>query len=202
MRTNRNHCQLPGSGWRTRLKNCAGIRLTMLGTAIITTMTLGACRDQVGSYEATSVLVQGPDLETVAAAVRAVGGEITHELAIINAVGAKLTARQLRRLDSRRATTRCASSPTARPASRAPRRASELNEPSEPSEPSRAATTRRRGRKPRSVRRGSPATGRRPPRRRPKRRPRKSRRRRSRQIRLRSNKPSRRRMAPADGKRS
>ena len=64
-------------------------------------MTLGACGGQAGGQdEATSVLVQGHDLETVAAAVRAVGGEITHELGIINAVGTKLTARQLRRLEA------------------------------------------------------------------------------------------------------
>ena len=41
-----------------------------------------------------SVLVQGVDVATAAAAVRAVGGEITHKLSIINAVGAGLTASQ------------------------------------------------------------------------------------------------------------
>ena len=48
----------------------------------------------------TAVLVQGSDVTTVAAAVRAVGGEVTHELGIINAVGARLTPTQIRRLEA------------------------------------------------------------------------------------------------------
>ena len=35
-----------------------------------------------------AVIVQGQDLNTIKAAVQAVGGEVTHELGIINAVGA------------------------------------------------------------------------------------------------------------------
>ena len=60
-------------------------------------ITLGACTDQDTT---ASVLVQGSDVGTVAAAVRTVGGEVTHELGIINAVGARLTRQQLRRLEA------------------------------------------------------------------------------------------------------
>ena len=45
-----------------------------------------------------SVLVQGPDVATVAAAVRAAGGEVTHELGIINAVAAEMAPRTYERL--------------------------------------------------------------------------------------------------------
>lgn len=47
-----------------------------------------------------AVLVQGKDLASAAAAVRAVGGEITHELGIIDAVGARLTRRQIEQLEA------------------------------------------------------------------------------------------------------
>jgi hypothetical protein len=49
---------------------------------------------------AIAVMVQGTDLATVIDAVRAVGGEITHELGIINAVGAQLTQTQIDRLET------------------------------------------------------------------------------------------------------
>ncbi len=48
----------------------------------------------------TAVLVQGSNLDAVVAAVCAVGGEITHELGIINAVGARLTLAQVRTLEA------------------------------------------------------------------------------------------------------
>ena len=44
------------------------------------------------------VIVQGIDLETAAERVRDAGGEITHRLGIIDAVGARLTAAQRTRL--------------------------------------------------------------------------------------------------------
>ncbi|MEW5987136.1 MAG: DNRLRE domain-containing protein, partial [Chloroflexota bacterium] len=47
---------------------------------------------------ATSFIVQGRDLTTVANRVRGVGGTITHELGLINAVGAQLSADQQARL--------------------------------------------------------------------------------------------------------
>ena len=51
--------------------------------------------------EAMSVIVQGPYLATARAAGRIVGGEITHELGIIRAVGALLASEQRERLESR-----------------------------------------------------------------------------------------------------
>ena len=45
-------------------------------------------------------IVQAGDAATAAALVEYVGGEVTHELGVINAVGAKLTDRQLSRLHS------------------------------------------------------------------------------------------------------
>ena len=48
----------------------------------------------------TSVLVKGSNVTAARAAVRAVRGEVTHELGIINAVGAQLTPLQLRRLEA------------------------------------------------------------------------------------------------------
>ncbi len=48
-----------------------------------------------------SVIVQSAHSESAAAAVRAVGGEITHELGIIRAVAATLTPEQLTRLRNR-----------------------------------------------------------------------------------------------------
>ena len=55
---------------------------------------------ETASEPTTSVLVQGSNVSSVAAAVRAVGGEVTHELGIINAVGAQLTQDQIRRLET------------------------------------------------------------------------------------------------------
>ena len=47
------------------------------------------------------VIVQARDLETAAGLVRAVGGEITHELGVIGAVGARLDAGQQRAIRAR-----------------------------------------------------------------------------------------------------
>ena len=51
-------------------------------------------------------IVQGQDTATVAAAVQAVGGEITHELGIIHAVGAVLTPAQQLQLEHHEAVQR------------------------------------------------------------------------------------------------
>lgn len=53
-----------------------------------------------------AVLVQGSSLRAAIAAVCAVGGEITHELGIINAVGASLTRHQLSALEAHDGTLR------------------------------------------------------------------------------------------------
>src|SRR5262245_57680874 len=51
-----------------------------------------------GPPQRTQLIVQGKDLSSAAAAVRRVGGTITHELPIIDAVGARLTRGQANRL--------------------------------------------------------------------------------------------------------
>jgi len=48
--------------------------------------------------EMHSVIVRGANFATVKTAVEAVGGQITHELRIINSVGANLSAEQLKAL--------------------------------------------------------------------------------------------------------
>ena len=47
-----------------------------------------------------AVLIQGSDLDAVTEAVCAAGGEITHQLGIINAVGARMTRTQVRELEA------------------------------------------------------------------------------------------------------
>ena len=50
---------------------------------------------------AVEVIVQASDVETATALVRRVGGQVTHELGIINAVGATLSLLQISRLQAR-----------------------------------------------------------------------------------------------------
>ena len=80
-------------------------RLNRLQQAIAASLVLGAVAAGVlfapSQPEPRSVIVQGDNLTAVAGAVRAVGGEITHELDIIDAVGARLTAHQLETLRAR-----------------------------------------------------------------------------------------------------
>ncbi|MEW5989690.1 MAG: DNRLRE domain-containing protein, partial [Chloroflexota bacterium] len=66
----------------------------LVGFLLAPTPAAPAVTDQ----PATSFIVQGRDLTTVANLVRGVGGTVTHELGIINAVGAQLSADQQARL--------------------------------------------------------------------------------------------------------
>ncbi len=75
---------------------------TKLHTRHLTALTLAlgllsaALFSSLPGYGRTeSYLIQGADLASVKAAVQAAGGEITHELGIIRAVGARLTKTQL-----------------------------------------------------------------------------------------------------------
>ena len=54
-----------------------------------------------GQAETAAYIVQAENLESAKTAVAAVGGTVTHELGIINAAGAQLTARQAALLESR-----------------------------------------------------------------------------------------------------
>ena len=59
-----------------------------------------------GEATASPYIVQGTDLAAVIAAVEGVGATVTHELAIIRAVGARLTAAQRAALAEHPAVTR------------------------------------------------------------------------------------------------
>ena len=96
---------------RTELGHEAIGEITMLKskrryTGLIAGMVFGllACAAVLvnpdGSVTQTYI-VQGHELTTLKAAVATVGGEITHELGIINAVAVKLSAAQLRALKGR-----------------------------------------------------------------------------------------------------
>ena len=74
-----------------------------------------------GVVEPTAaVIVQGEELAAVAAAVRRAGGEITHELGIIDAVGAALSPAQLARLEGSEAVSRIYADGTAGVAGQTP----------------------------------------------------------------------------------
>ena len=44
------------------------------------------------------VIIQGGNVATISTAVRAVGGQVTHELGMIKGIGARLTPAQIRQL--------------------------------------------------------------------------------------------------------
>jgi hypothetical protein len=67
------------------------ITSTLIGLGLIGSIPL---MPVTGLAQSESVIVQGPDLARAKAAVLDVGGEVTHELAIIGAVGARLTPEQ------------------------------------------------------------------------------------------------------------
>ena len=69
----------------------------LFGLAIIVSILLFSY-SYVQSAGTQEYIVQASDVETAAAMVAYVGGEVTHELGLINAVGAKLSESQLRRL--------------------------------------------------------------------------------------------------------
>jgi NhaP-type Na+/H+ or K+/H+ antiporter len=71
----------------------------LIGLAIIVSVLLFSY-SYVQSAGTQEYIVQANDVDTAAAMVAYVGGEVTHELGVINAVGAKLSESQLRRLYS------------------------------------------------------------------------------------------------------
>ena len=78
-------------------------RLAGAGMAVVVLGALGmfARTEPSRRLGARAVIVQGRDLASVAALVRAVGGSVTHELGVINAVGARLDPTQARRIRER-----------------------------------------------------------------------------------------------------
>ncbi len=71
-------------------------RPTPIALLLLLACALGAAPKETGPPVA--VIVQGRDLDAAAEAVRSAGGEITHELGIIDAVGARLTGEQRARV--------------------------------------------------------------------------------------------------------
>ena len=65
--------------------------------ALIVVLMIAACAPEPGA-ERLEVIVQGNDVAQVATLVNQVGGDTTHQLSIIDAVGAQLTAAQLAEL--------------------------------------------------------------------------------------------------------
>ncbi len=79
----------------TAMSRSLGTRLTIVAVAMI---VLTLATSDAERMTSASVIVQGTDMASAAQAVRQIGGEVTRELGIINAVGAELTAEQRRAL--------------------------------------------------------------------------------------------------------
>ncbi len=79
------------------------IGLAAIGALLLTGAPAGG---PLAGEAASSFIVQGRDVATAAEAVRAAGGEVTHELRIIDAVGARLTPAQIAVLEQHEAVTR------------------------------------------------------------------------------------------------
>jgi len=79
-----------------RAVNSLGGRWPLALTAILAAVILGAGLPAAAAT--TGYIVQGADTTAARAAVEAAGGRVTHELGIIHAVGAELSAAQLARL--------------------------------------------------------------------------------------------------------
>ncbi len=96
------------SGRRTVLEGLRGVAIASLGFLVWlacagTPQPVAPIGEQPNSppkEEAAPFIVQGTDLATVLEAVRKVGGEVTHELAVIRAVGARLTPSQRAELEA------------------------------------------------------------------------------------------------------
>ena len=87
---------------RTQMILTAALAGVALATLVPTFSSAAVSSPSTESAPETSqsFIVQGRDLAAVSRLVRDVGGEITHELGIIHAVGARLTATQRERLAS------------------------------------------------------------------------------------------------------
>lgn len=84
-----------------RLAGLRGVAVASLGLLIWLACSAAPPPSATPAEEETSpFIVQGTDLATVLEAVREVGGEVTHELAVIRAVGARLTPSQRAELEA------------------------------------------------------------------------------------------------------
>ena len=75
-----------------KIAGLSALGLALLGTAALVQLP--------GPVATEARIIQGADLAAARAAVEAVGGAITHELGIIDAVGARLTPAQVETLRS------------------------------------------------------------------------------------------------------
>ncbi len=97
-----------GGGPRTVLEGLRGVAIASLGFLVWLACAgtpqpaapIGEQPNSPPEEEAAPFIVQGTDLATVLEAVRKVGGEVTHELAVIRAVGARLTPSQRAQLEA------------------------------------------------------------------------------------------------------
>ena len=80
-----------------KAKNEGRVWLMVMGVALSFMLTQRGGQD-AAQEEVLSVIIQGSDIAALSAAVQGFGGDVTHELAIINAIGAELTTSQLRAL--------------------------------------------------------------------------------------------------------
>ncbi|MGA7992943.1 MAG: hypothetical protein WCC53_16025, partial [Thermoanaerobaculia bacterium] len=70
-------------------------RYLSVGAALLIALSIGLAAHRFSSPGATSAIVQSTSATEAEALVKSVGGTVTHELGIINAVGAQLTPSQL-----------------------------------------------------------------------------------------------------------
>ena len=82
---------------KMKAKNEGRVWLMVMGVALSFTLTQQGGQ-QAAQEEVLSVIIQGSDIAALSAAVQGFGGDVTHELAIINAIGAELTTSQLHAL--------------------------------------------------------------------------------------------------------
>ena len=82
---------------KMKATNEGRVWLMVMGVALSFTLTQQGGQ-QAAQEEVLSIIIQGSDIAAISAAVQGFGGDVTHELAIINAIGAELTPSQIRAL--------------------------------------------------------------------------------------------------------
>ena len=74
--------------------------VTLLLLLLFFSLVVGAASLPASTLQTGAYIVQAGSVETAVAAVQSVGGTVTHELGIINSVGANLTPVQFARLQN------------------------------------------------------------------------------------------------------
>ena len=81
----------------TKIRCRALVTVSLMGFLWTASPPLTAEVDQV--RQPARVIIQGGNVATILTAVRAVGGQVTHELGMIKGIGARLTPAQIRQLE-------------------------------------------------------------------------------------------------------